>query len=113
MAHPITSTVMTQVTPPGLEAVPVSCYSESFRTWAFDNDLIAEFDAEDNNDEYRDEDDENFEDHIEHCFIDLSPDNSKIGDPRVAYLLTVPLRLTSRCHSLPPTSNGHHPAMAM
>ena len=34
---------MTQDSPPGLEAVPVSCYSRSFRTRAFDNDSMAEF----------------------------------------------------------------------
>ena len=37
---------MMQDTPPGLEGVPVSCYSGSFRTWAFDNDLMAEFEDE-------------------------------------------------------------------
>ena len=34
---------MTQDTPPVFEAVPFSCYSGSFRTWAFDNDIMAEF----------------------------------------------------------------------
>ena len=38
---------MTQDTPPGLERVPVSCYIGSCKTWAFDNELMAEFeDAE-------------------------------------------------------------------
>ena len=37
---------MTHDTPPGLEAVPVSFYSGSFMTWAFDNDLMAEFEDE-------------------------------------------------------------------
>ena len=42
----VAPTAMTQDTPPGLEAVPVSCYSGSFMTWAFDNDLMAEFEDE-------------------------------------------------------------------
>ena len=41
--HVISPTAMTQDTLPGLEGVPVSCYSGSFTTWAFDNDLMAEF----------------------------------------------------------------------
>ena len=41
--HIVSPTAMTHDTPPGLEAVPVSCYSGSFMTWAFDNDLMAEF----------------------------------------------------------------------
>ena len=72
---------MTQDTPPGLEAVPVSCYSGSFRTWAFDNDLIPELDMSEADDhEYKHEDDENFEDNVDHYFIDQSSDDSKIGD---------------------------------
>ena len=92
VAHPTLPTAMAQDTPPGLEVVPVSCYSGSFRTWAFDHDLIAEFDAEDNDDDYGDEDDEIFEfldntDQTEHFFIDQSPDNSKICDPESRVLV--------------------------
>ena len=72
---------MTQDTPPGLEAVPVSCYSGSFRTWAFVKDLIPELDMSEADDhEYKHEDNDNFDDHVEHYFIDQSPDNSKIDD---------------------------------
>ena len=72
---------MTQDTPPGLEAVPVSCYSGSFMTWAFDNDLMAEFEDEIGesgvDDEFVDE-----KCHVEgtpvteHFDIDTSPDRS-------------------------------------
>ena len=70
-----------QDTPPGLEGVPVSCYSGSFRTWAFDNDLMAEFEDEMGESGYDDE----FVDEeckaegtpkTEHFNIDISPDRS-------------------------------------
>ena len=46
---------MTQDTLPGLEGVPVSCFSGSFRTWAFDNGLMADFEDEIGEPEYDDE----------------------------------------------------------
>jgi hypothetical protein len=36
-------TAATCDTPPGLEPVPVSCYSGSFMTWSFDHDVMEEF----------------------------------------------------------------------
>ena len=72
---------MTQDTPPGLEGVPVSCYSGSFRTWAFDNDLMAEFEDEIGesgfDDEFADEEC-NVEGtpKPEHFNIDTSPDRN-------------------------------------
>ena len=42
--HVFSPVAMKQDTSPGLEAVPVSCYSGSFKTWAFDNDFMAELD---------------------------------------------------------------------
>ena len=76
--HPTLPTAVAQDRPPGLEVVPVSCFGGSFRTWAFDHDLIAECDAEDKNDEYCDGEEEDYDDNAEHYFIDQSPKDSKI-----------------------------------
>ena len=46
VTHPSLPTAMTQDAPPGLEVVPVSCCSGSFRMWAFNNDVMAEFEDE-------------------------------------------------------------------
>lgn len=41
--HIVSPTAVTHDTPPGLKVVPVSRYSGSFMTWAFDDDRMAEF----------------------------------------------------------------------
>ena len=81
LGHVISPTAMTQDTPPGLEGVPVSCYSGSFRTWPSDNNLMAEFEDEIEEPEYDDEfvDEEcNVEGtpKTEHFNIDASPDRN-------------------------------------
>ena len=79
-SHIVSPTDVIQDTPPGLEPVPVSCYSGSFMTWSCDNDL-AEFEDEIGesgvDDEFVDE-----ECHVEgtlmteHFCIDTSPDRN-------------------------------------
>ena len=74
-------TAMTQDTPPGLEAVPISCYSGSFMTWAFDNDLMAVFEGkigESGVDDELDDEKCNVEGTpmTEHFNIDISPDRN-------------------------------------
>ena len=75
---------MPQDTLPSLEAVPVSCYSGSFRTWATDNDMMAEL--EDSEVEESRFDDEFFPEEVElaesmfetdHYNIDTSPKTSR------------------------------------
>ena len=73
---------MTQATPPGLEAVLASCYHGSFRTWSFENDIMAEFEGSQVEESEFDEDfiPEQREDNslkTEHYFIDHSPETSK------------------------------------
>ena len=93
---------MTQGTPPGLEAVPVSCYSGFFRTWAFDNDIMAEFEnskVEESgfDDEFVPEECEDNSPKTEHFNIDTSPEkdhmHSDFDDRTFAEIGTRPKRL--------------------
>ena len=47
----IAPAAMTRAAPPGLEEVPVSCYSGLFRTWAFENGIMAEHETSEVDDE--------------------------------------------------------------
>ena len=59
---------------PGLQGVPVSCYTSSFAAWTFSNTIIPDLDeSEDDNDD-GDDDVEEVETLPRHFFIDRSPD---------------------------------------
>ena len=76
----ISPVAMTQAAPPGLEAVPVSCYSGSFRIWSSENDIVAEREQLEADDESIFEHDSASEDgasKTEHFFIDQPPEISK------------------------------------
>ena len=69
--------VMTWTSPPGMEVVPFSCYSGSFRTWAFDNDIISEYKALEVVDDFIPEQREDSSLRAGHYFRDTSPETSK------------------------------------
>ena len=84
--------------PPGLEPVPVSCYSGSFMTWSF-NDVMEEFESEIDDSESVDE----------RCHVEGTPvtEHFKIDTPdvsnQIALSLRSALRLRPRCPSIPAT----------
>ena len=72
----ISPVAMTQATPPGLEAVPGSCNSGSFRTWVFENDIIPDLEQSEADDELISEHSEDFMSNTKHLFS--SPGSASI-----------------------------------
>ena len=71
---------MPQAPPPCLDAVPVSCYSGSFRTWGFENDTIPDLETSEADDELISEHSEHCKSSAEHFFIGQSPEIRKQHD---------------------------------